>query len=467
MNQSNPWSQPSQPSNPPAQGFPGAQAPPPGAWGPPPQQVTQPASGPGQLPLFPDPTAETPPPTPPNSPPYQQPQQPAGPQQSDQAPVAPQPAQAPPQSAPQQPPMQVQQPALQQQEAVMAAGELKDIPVLLREFAKRERCDRYSSDSEKIKLIIDYLWLRQLTPTLMFETFLDLYAAVADFDDTNLKHPADAIKELLPRTKSQAEKKGVRQWSAKEVSEYLTLYIDIVRAAEVANNPVPVTLNQFLENNELREKFLQGVFKSEHKASPAKPQTTKKPKNKDDVERPTAAGQRTIMTHPSGRQYRGYITEIWSEGEAAEARTYANFKADSGEEFQGTAILKFEKIDDPPPHVPADDNTDQAKPEVGNKTMLIKKAEYTPAKAALELAQPMGNVAIGDNIYNWYEHFDDGYTAVVCIVNGETRPYVDAFLCQGDASNIIAEIPPREQLVGTYQFEAPHGVYTLEVRGNE
>ena len=392
-------------------------------------------------------------------------------------------AQAPqPQPQPQQPPVQVQPPNLQRAEAAIADGSLKDIPVLLKEFAKRERCDRYSADGEKIKLITDYLWIRQLVPTLLFETFLDLYAVVADFDDDNMKHPEAAIKMLLPRAKSQADKLGVRQWKANEVVDYLAVYIDMVRAAETTNTPIPMTLNQFLASEPLREAFFRGDFKSDQKASSAPkasggggasaaPKSTSSgassAKKKDDVERPTAKGDRCIFSHQNGRQYRGFVENIWTDTEGADTRIYVDFKSDAGEEFKGTSVMKFEKINDPPPKPPINDATDAPKPECGNKTLTIRKAEYGPACQCLALNQPVGTVETGDNVYNWHQHFDDGYTAVICVVNGETKPYVDAFLCKDQPSNVIAEIPPRENLAGTYQFDAPHGVYTLEVKGNE
>lgn len=343
--------------------------------------------------------------------------------------------------------------------------------MLLREFAKREHCDRYAADGEKIKMLTDYLWLRQLTPSLRFETFLDLYAPVADFDEVNLKHPADAIKELLPRAKSQADRKGTRQWTASEVVGYLATYVDMIRAAEVGGVPIPLGLNAYLAAPTCQAAFFDNASKPEPKAtSTPKVVTgggTKTKKEKDEVPRPTATGQRAIMSHQNGRQYRGYVTKLWTDGEGTNARTYVDFKADSGEEFPGTAINKFELVADSPPQVPKDDTTNQPKPECGSKTLVIKKAEYAPAQQALALNEPVGTVTIGHNVYHWHQSFDDGHTAVLCVVNGEHKPYVDAFLCKDTPDNVVAELPPRDNLVGTYQFDAAHGVYTLEVRGNE
>ena len=44
---------------------------------------------------------------------------------------------------------------------------------LLRDFCKKPGCERYTSDSERIKLVGTYFWVRQLAPGLTFEVFLE------------------------------------------------------------------------------------------------------------------------------------------------------------------------------------------------------------------------------------------------------------------------------------------------------
>lgn len=188
--------------------------------------------------------------------------------------------------------------------------------------------------------------------------------------------------------------------------------------------------------------------------------------------RPTAIGDRAIMNMPDKRQLRGVITDIATvENPAdaagpAETRTYANFRDDSGQEHQGIAITRFEKIDDPLPVQPTDPVTDQPKPELAAAVIQIGKVDYQNALRALALTQPIGTVALGGVITSWLHNYQDGVTVVVALVNGEDCPYVDAYLCQGSPENVLAEVPPRQNLEGTYQFDAPGGIYNLEVRAS-
>ena len=90
--------------------------------------------------------------------------------------------------------------------AAPAPQELAPIHGLIRDFSRKPNCDRYGSDGEKIELLNTYFWLRQLTPELSFEKFLELYEKVADYDTDNLKHPHDAVKALCPRSQAAATK---------------------------------------------------------------------------------------------------------------------------------------------------------------------------------------------------------------------------------------------------------------------
>ena len=339
---------------------------------------------------------------------------------------------------------------------------------LLRDFEKKTGCERYSSDSEKIKLLGTYLWLRQLTPSLPFETFLELFAPLADFDKENFKHPDDAIKHYLPRSKKAAEEQGMQQWSAKNVVDFVAVYVDMIRAAEQANVPVPATLNQFLTSDVLITQFNEGVFKE---ATPPKTKKGGKKKTKTVI-RPTAEGQRCIYTGPQKRQFRGHITAIWLDEPTQQ--TYANFRSDEGQDFQGIGIVTLEITEDPPANTPENADGDKL-PEIAAGKLLIPKAQYPQLLQALALEVPVGTVAIGDPLSQYAHTFPDGRVANIHIVNGEasddtTRPYVDAFLTDNDPSHtVLDELRPREgTVVGSYTFTvAGEGTYTLEVTGNQ
>jgi hypothetical protein len=367
------------------------------------------------------------------------------------------------------PPTQVQQPGLETQQtpAEQAAAEKPSIMACLREFAKQAACERYGADGERIKLIIDYLWLRQLTPSLPFETFLNLYMPLADFDAMNLKHPADAIKNLLPRTKKAAEAAGSHQWSAKEVVEFVALYIDVVRESESQGIPVPMDLRAFLENAQMQELYIAGEFKE---AAPPKKSRgsggSKKPAAAAEQVRPSAAGQRVLYTGPKDQQFRGKVDQLTEPD--AEGKVYVDFTTDAGEAMTGLGIQKFAVIDDPPPNPPqALDGA--ALPALGSGTITIKKSQMPSVQQALGIkGQPMGNVAANDVIYPFAVAVAEGVTAHVDILNGAEGPYVDPYLIQGeDMEHPAAELPPRDNIIGTYVFVTAEGSYQVEVKANE
>lgn len=457
-----------------------AAAPPAGFGGPPPQQFQQPAQGPGGYATTAPPTQVIQP-TQATSPPPQQPSQPAQRQLFPTEPPAPQvpPSQVPVQSsgptAPVQPP---QQPAVSEaaastpqatapQATATQAVENPTIQTMLRSFAKQPGCERYSGDAEKVKLLEQYLWCRQLMPGLTFEVFLGLFATVADFDEENAKHPADAIKKFLPRLKKAADAQNTHHWSSKEVVDYVALYVDMIRLAEQQGEPIPMTLNQFLTSQAILEPFHQGAFKEEPAPKAAKAATPKAaagPRTQEKV-RPTAAGQRVIYSNSTGRQFRGVLTNYWQDPQSN--HVFCDFQADSGEEFKGIGLASFEMCSDPAPN-PPQTNEGHPLPELDRGKYTIPKAQFPSMLTALAMDVPLGTVAIGDNIYSFNHQFKTGHVAVIDVVNGETGPYVDARLCLNSPQNVLFEVnPPRKNIEGIYTFEIPEGSFSLEVVGNK
>lgn len=336
---------------------------------------------------------------------------------------------------------------------------------LLRDFEKQEGCDRYSADSQKIKLISDYAWVRRLTPDLTFEQFLERYQAVADFDAENRKHPDDSLKYHCPRAKSQADKAGKLQWSASEVVDLLVLYVDACRLADQFNME-PLSLEEFLAPNAdaFKEGKLAPPEKPTSRSSGKKKQRAGQPAPADPVTglvdtnnplRPSAPGQRVIYAHPTqnDRQIKGVAENIIQEGD----RRYVDFRADSGELIQGANILHFVVCDEKPPQMPD---------PVERKKLWIPKTQMHGVQQALALTTAMGNVPLGEAMYSWEERMDCGLVVDICIVNGETGPYVDATLVdesKPENEQVIADEPPRKSVLGEYTFESPHGCLCVEV----
>ena len=173
---------------------------------------------------------------------------------------------------------------------------------LLDKFTSQPGCEGYRGDAKRVDLLSLFLFVRQLTPSLTFEDFLTRFANFADADDENKKEPATAIKILLPRAKAKAEAAGKHQWSAKQVVDYVALYVDMVREAERTQTPVPLELPAFLGNEALIEQFLAGAF-----AAPKKTASRGRPRGSgNELVRPTQPQQRCIYNEGEGRQHRGY-----------------------------------------------------------------------------------------------------------------------------------------------------------------
>lgn len=338
---------------------------------------------------------------------------------------------------------------------------------LLREFEKQPGCETYTADGEKIKLLVLYVWLRNLAPGLTFETFLQRFTSVADHAPENRKHPDDALRFHCPRSKATAEELKKQQWSAKQVVDMMVLYVDVCREAE-RTNVDPMPLDDFLAA--CAEPFLTGEIPPPERGATRGPTSRKTPSaasaaplpadaatglvaNQNPL-RPTGPGQRVIYERPTenSRQIKGVVVDIKTEGD----RRYVDFRADAGDLYEGCNINHFTVCDEPPP----------TPPETREKVKLwVGKSQYPNAKAALDLTVPMGNVAIGDTINQWTQDFPCGLLAEISLVNGESGPFVDAILVDqnNQADPVVSELPPRRVLLGDYYFQSPHGTLLLEV----
>lgn len=337
------------------------------------------------------------------------------------------------------------------------------VKALLKEFAKQPGCDAYDTDGERITLLTHYLWLRQLTPALPFETFLRLFAPLADYNEENCKHPEDAIKFHCPR-RAKGLADGEHQWTAAEVVAFMSLYVDAIREAERVQQPVPLSFDAFL--GALKPQFLAGAFVDQE----PEPAATEKPKRKSAAAnasvtvRPTAAGQRVMYTMASDndRQIRGTVEAITRDNE----REYVTFVADGGERHTDVAMNHCQVIDDKPVQ-PVMDAAGQPLQVGARQTLTIPKSVFPGVKAALAMTAPLGNVAIGDSVHSFEAGFGDTYAALVEVINGESGPYVDARLIRVTDSHILDELQPRKNIDGHYLFKADQSMLDLEIKVRE
>lgn len=159
--------------------------------------------------------------------------------------------------------------------------------------------ERYTGDAKKIDLLLTYFWLRELMPTkLGFAEFLAQYARVADYDDTNLKHPADAAARWCPRQADKAKQYNLPQWTARQLLQFLSGWVDALEECRLAGqSEPPITFAQFLER--VGPQFLSGALTP----APVQPaEKEKRTRKKKDEAAPTPAlpGQQQLpFTQPA------------------------------------------------------------------------------------------------------------------------------------------------------------------------
>ena len=374
---------------------------------------------------------------------------------------------------------------------------------LLKAFAKQPGCEGYKGDAKQISLVCLYLFIRQLTPTLPFEQFLQLYAPFADADEQNLKLPETAVDQMLPRAAAKAEKLSIRQWSAKEVIGFLSLYVDMIREAELSGTPVPMTLQQWIGNTQMQTMYLNGAFDAvevagdppgsqpeTHTAAVDEPQATGEPVSEAVVgvvtepvktkksrakksaasvlsdKFPTKAGQRVLYRHPSGQHLRGVTTNVTTTQMADGPRVYVSIMDDSGQLHEDVAVTSVAVIDDPLPQPPQNVSPEAA---IVKETIEISVTdqEATVFTQLLETAKVVEKYPMHAELWAWDDVCSqEGVDYKLCIKlkNGDatTGPYVDAYAADADSpaeqERIVFELPPRNfALLGEYMFVLPHG----------
>ena len=379
---------------------------------------------------------------------------------------------------------------------------------LLKAFAKQPGCEGYKGDAKQISLVCLYLFIRQLTPALPFEQFLQLYAPLADADEQNLKLPETAVDAILPRAAAKAEKLSVRQWSAKEVIGFLAVYVDMIREAELSGAPVPMTLNQWIGNTQMQTMYINGDFDvaevagdppgsqpeiqstvgdeaqlpAEVAVATAVATETVKPKKSRAKKSaasalsekcPTKAGQRVLYRHPSGQHLRGVTTAVVTTPMADGPRVYVTIMDDSGQLHEGVAAPSVSVIDDPLPQAPQNVSPEAAAVKETIE-ISVTDQEATVFTQLLETAKVVEKYPPHSELWAWDDVCSqEGVDYKLCIQlkNGDatTGPYVDAFVADADSPEeqprIVFELPPRNfALLGEYMFVLPHGTIRVIIQ---
>lgn len=341
---------------------------------------------------------------------------------------------------------------------------------LLRTFTELPTGGRYRADGEQIRLLTLYLLVRQLTPALTFETFLERFAPLADFDEENRKMPEDAVKHHCPRIKRHATERGVPSWSAKDVKELLVLYVDMCRLADEQQIEVPVTLDEFLADT--GPDFINGTVARPEKTpktratqAPARVASLEVPSvadgdtgiNMGAPMRPTTAQQRVLLEHPLhvGRQLRGWVAALTTD---AQQRPRVTVLADDGQLFVDQPLSAVQVMQEENAPTP---------PNVGDATrttLTIAARDRESVFGYLNMRTPVGNVTVGSAIHSWTAAFEGGVELDIQLINGEGGPYVDAQFVDTVNDNVIVELAPREMLLGYYFADISGTRYCAHVR---
>jgi hypothetical protein len=129
----------------------------------------------------------------------------------------------------------------------------------LTRFTEKPNGENWATNRDKVKLLIDYIWCRTLTPGLQLATFLERFEPLADYSEENLKHPADAVEKLLPHTKAQAAKAGTAKFEQDQILDLLAIYVDMLDYAASIGEDVSIGLADFLQ--QIRNPYLRGEIK--------------------------------------------------------------------------------------------------------------------------------------------------------------------------------------------------------------
>lgn len=323
----------------------------------------------------------------------------------------------------------------------------QEIAKLMTRFVEYAGCSDFAKPKRQLELLTTFLWVRNFAPELTFEAFLTRFALVADYNKTNLKHPDDAIKKLLP-LKTEEGSSGFAAFSLQDQIELSAAYIQLYSEYQASGQPLKLSFARFIYMPAVKQQLRAGDF-----ALTLTVATATKKKKSESI--PQHVGERCLLTEESQVQHRGTLLA------ADPQHNSAVFQADSGETVTDVLLTSLKRSMDPPPR-PIMDEDDQALPVRAKKTKYVEKAEYLQIEQQRLAGLLLGVVPAGSPAYTYSEDFGD-YTAIVDVINSSPL-YVDARLVQtADKRITVCDIHPRDRLLGRYEFEANGAVFVLNL----
>lgn len=352
---------------------------------------------------------------------------------------------------------------------------MSTVPTAARDLVKEHTRLHKTTPTQQTTALAEFLTIRQIVPALALQQYLERSPNVVDVDRTLARLP-----------------KGL---TAKDKTELMLEYLEITEILAAEGTPMQAFDVWVLAEAPiyLEEKAAGRTAPDVDPAPEIKPKTKNPRVKKEPVPIQWQAGMRASYRPPiggtTGPPLEGHLEERLDDAELA----HLVFIADTGEEIQfveqqylSPAAVETEPLqpvateggsqgakEEPTPGglpgqmaLPLGDppavQAEAAPPPAEFHKLMIKKADAQKAAGFLGMATAVGNVPIGDVLYDFGCDFAIG-RAQIQIVNGQPKPFVDAFFTQADGE-LLAELPAREHAVeGTYTFDIAGQQYTLEI----
>jgi hypothetical protein len=342
-----------------------------------------------------------------------------------------------------------------------------------------------NGDVAKISFMLDFVAARAFAPTLTFAAFTSLRERLTD----DQLCPGDVLDRHCPRRASVAEERGVPKWSSRHAAEILALYCEGVDAMVTAGQADDIpSFDAFLAS-------VAPTFRGDADASltaasngdadesaaidaavthsdivtpePAAPVVVGATQPSAPSVTPAttrgSSGYWLVYTGPDRRQRRCRVVQTYNQEVGGEQRTYYDVQTEDGELFSGVAASACTALN------PEESPVELVIPVENVRRQQLPGLAMQDYGGLLASRHPVAGKALGEVLYQLVDmELATGCHAIVQLVNGQTGPYVDAYvLIHGNPPCRICEVSPRRVVAGRYVFhEDGFGPYALDLSVN-
>lgn len=325
-------------------------------------------------------------------------------------------------------------------------------------------------------VLLNYIILRMMFPEVSLAFYLDRYRVLAGADKDNRQFPKDALDHHCP------SKGGA--WPPPARVEVMLRYVEVLDLLAATNQAV-IGFDQFLSTEApvvaeagvgvlpaavqqpamstepLREMTLEEMQANEPppKAAPLEPRppVTVPPVTAPataPVQPPAAApqpinlqvGLGTYTTNQVQADVpvveNGFIYTVYE----VDGRALAGFVTAEGTLREDAEVERCQTLGPPPEPL---------------AKIKLSSADYGEAMRFLESPGPVGTMEIGAPLIDWDVALGGDFVALIQVYNAQPRPRVRSYLLR--AGQPVAELRPRQALLGYYPLVYQNQVYVVEV----